>query len=191
MLKLSDVTAVLLAGGKSSRMGSDKGLVEFQNKPMAFHILEVLNNLFSEVIVISNSCNYNDSGFRVFPDSIAFKGPVGGIVSAFEHTNSKWIFVIACDMPLITKEAILKLYEAKKNAEICLPATKDGIEPLCGFYHTAIQQKLIEMIHNDILKMQSIVKNFRLNLVEFDGSEKLFLNFNTRADLNAWQEYGS
>lgn len=191
MLKLSDATAVLLAGGKSSRMGSDKGLVEFRNKPMASHILEVLSTLFSDVIVISNNNSYKNSGFQVFPDSITDKGPAGGIVSAFEHANSEWIFVIACDMPLITTEAILKLYEAKNDSEICLPLTKDGIEPLCGFYHASIQEKLGALIHSDILKMQLIVKKFNLNLVEFDNAENLFLNFNNKADLNTWKEYGS
>ncbi len=191
MLKLSDATAVLLAGGKSSRMGSDKGLVEFRNKPMASHILEVLKTLFSDVIVISNSDNYKDSGYQIFPDSIPDKGPAGGIVSAFEHANSEWIFVVACDMPLITTEAILKLYAAKNDSEICLPLTKDGIEPLCGFYHSSIHKKLVELIHIDILKMQLIVKKFNLNLVEFDNTEKIFLNFNNKADLNAWKEYGA
>lgn len=191
MLKLSDATAVLLAGGKSSRMGSEKGLVEFRKKPMAFHILEVLKSLFSDVIVISNNDNYKYSGFQVFPDSITDKGPAGGIVSAFEHANSEWIFVIACDMPLISTEAILKLYEAKNDSEICLPLTKDGIEPLCGFYHSSIHKEFVELIHSDILKMQLIVKKFNLNTVEFDSAEKLFLNFNTKADLNAWKEYGS
>ena len=169
MLKLSDATAVLLAGGKSSRMGSDKGLVEFRKKPMASHILEVVATLFSDVFLISNNDSYKDSGYQVFPDSITDKGPAGGIVSAIEHANSEWIFVVACDMPFITMEAILKLYDAKNDSEICLPLTKDGIEPLCGFYHSSIHKKL----------------------VEFDYAEKLFLNFNTRADLEAWKDYGS
>ena len=191
MIKLKDTTAVLLAGGKSSRMGSDKGFVEFRNKPMASHILEVISNIFSEVIVISNTDSYIDSGFRVFRDAITEKGPAGGIVTAFEHVNSEWIFVIACDMPLITTEAILKLHEAKKNSEICLPKLYEGVEPLCGFYHISIHEKLMGLIHNNVLKMQLVVKNFRLNRVEFDDSEISFMNFNTRADLNAWQENGS
>jgi len=191
MLKLSDATAVLLAGGKSSRMGSDKGLVEFRKKPMASHILEVVATLFSDVFLISNNDSYKDSGYQVFPDSITDKGPAGGIVSAIEHANSEWIFVVACDMPFITMEAILKLYDAKNDSEICLPLTKDGIEPLCGFYHSSIHKKLVELIHSDTLKMQLIVKKFNLKLVEFDYAEKLFLNFNTRADLEAWKDYGS
>jgi molybdopterin-guanine dinucleotide biosynthesis protein A len=173
-------------------MGSEKGLVEFRNKPMASHILEVLNTLFSDVIVISNNDSYKNSGYQVFPDSIPDKGPAGGIVSAFEHANSEWIFVIACDMPLITTEAILKLYEAKNDSEICLPLTKDGIEPLCGFYHSSIHEKVrCTDTFSDILKMQLIVKKFNLNLVEFDNAENIFLNFNNKADLNAWKEYGA
>lgn len=191
MLKLSDASAVLLAGGKSSRMGSDKGLVEFQNKPMASHILELLNTIFTEVIVISNTSNYEHSGYPVFPDSIPDKGPAAGILSAFEHVNSEWIFVIACDMPLITSHTILKLYDEKCDSDICLPVTSDGVEPLCGFYHAAIQNHLLELINNDVLKMQLVVKEFNLKLVEFNDADKLFLNFNTRADLEAWKEYGT
>ena len=191
MLKISDSAAFLLAGGKSSRMGTDKGLVEFQNQSMASRILNMLSSIFLDVNVNSNNSDYSRFGFPVFSDSVHEKGPAGGILSAFENTGKDWIFVIACDMPLVTPQAILKLHGNKNNSEICLPVSNNNIEPLCGFYHSSIQNQILHYLNDDILKMQQLVKKFNLKLVEFDSSEKLFLNINSKDDLMAWKEYES
>ena len=81
MIWKKEITGIVLAGGKSSRMGQEKGLAEFDGKPMIAYALEALAPLCTEILISSNSNAYNHLGYRVVPDIIANSGPMGGIYS--------------------------------------------------------------------------------------------------------------
>ncbi len=82
-------TGIILAGGKSSRMGEDKGLVLLNGKPMIQYVIEALKGVVSDIIIISNNASYNKFGIPVYPDIIKDKGPVGGIFTGLHHSKTQ------------------------------------------------------------------------------------------------------
>jgi molybdopterin-guanine dinucleotide biosynthesis protein A len=99
-------SAFILAGGKSVRMGTDKGLVDFKGKPMIKHLIEIVQPLFSDVIIISNNEAYQKFGLPVLKDRIKDLGPIGGLLTGLKYTNTDWNFFIACDLPFVQTKVI-------------------------------------------------------------------------------------
>ena len=92
-------TAIILAGGKSSRMGSDKGLVLLNGKPMISYIIEILKKMQIPIIIISNNENYKQFGLPVFADIIKEKGPLGGIYTGLKNSKTESNIIVSCDVP--------------------------------------------------------------------------------------------
>jgi molybdenum cofactor guanylyltransferase len=105
--KVSDISGVLLAGGKSSRMGRDKVLLDLHGTPLIEFVAETLNQVFDQVIVSAIDIQtYQFLGLEIVPDTIKDCGPSGGIHAAFLHGTSSSIFLTACDTPCISPELI-------------------------------------------------------------------------------------
>ena len=106
-------TGIILAGGKSSRMGEDKGLVLLNGKPMIQYVIEALKEVVSDIIIISNNASYNKFRIPVYADLIKDKGPVGGIYTGLYHSTTELNFCISCDVPMISSDFILWLLNKK------------------------------------------------------------------------------
>ena len=91
-----EITGIILAGGKSSRMGTDKGLLLLNGKPMVKYVIDVLSKVTSKIIIIANNDEYKQFGYKVYSDLIKDKGPVGGIYTAMNYTNSNTNICISC-----------------------------------------------------------------------------------------------
>ena len=98
-----DIEAFILAGGKSSRMGMDKGTMDFNGIAMVDRVIRVCKSVFSCATVVANSAQYFQYGLPVIKDVIPNLGPVGGIYTSLLHSTSEWIFVVSCDMPFVWK----------------------------------------------------------------------------------------
>ena len=106
-------TGIILAGGKSSRMGEDKGLVLLNGKPMIQYVIEALKEVVSDIIIISNNASYNKFRVPVYSDIIKDKGPVGGIYTGLYHSTTELNFCISCDVPMISSDFIFWLLNKK------------------------------------------------------------------------------
>jgi molybdenum cofactor guanylyltransferase len=185
--------AFILAGGKSSRMGSDKGLMPFRGKPMVLIVAEVLSGSFESIRIISNSDAYTKFGLEVIPDDIPGIGPIGGIVTGLKKSATEWSFFAACDMPLITTDLIKNLTDQidNQNTSACdaiLFLNGNRIEPVFGLYHRRALVKFEEMIAGNNLRLQDIRDRMNVCLVDLPvslaGSLK---SMNSRHELD---EYG-
>ena len=130
-------TALILAGGKSSRMGFDKQFLEINEKRLIDIIIKKLEEEFDEIIIVTNKPEkYKDFKYKIITDKIVGKGPLSGIHSGLLEAKSQYVFVIACDMPNINMDYIKHMKTSIDNEEIevCITKYKDGIEPLLGFY---------------------------------------------------------
>src|SRR5688572_33465590 len=105
----SNITAFILAGGKSSRMGTDKGLVPFRGKEMIRWSIDLLQPIFNDVYLVANRPEYAKFGLPVLSDMLHEKGPIGGIYTALTSSNTTWNFIMACDMPFMNNQVIHKL----------------------------------------------------------------------------------
>lgn len=180
------INGYILAGGRSSRMGTDKGLLILNGKAIVQKIIDQLQPAVDKTVIVSNNADYEKFGLDVIPDLIKDKGPAGGIHAALSNTDSDQIFVVSCDMPNITTNAIQYIVEQASHSQITLALAHGKTEPLFGVYSKEslpIWQKLIE---EGMIKLQEMVTHFELMQINIENNELfndlLFLNINDKND---------
>jgi FdhD protein len=134
--KIAGVSAVILAGGESRRMGSDKSLLPWHGGRFIEHIHRQLNELFDDVVIVTNSPSlYTQIPCRKVPDIYYKQGSLAGIHSGLCHARHERIFVVACDMPFLSEEMIRALCaDDRRLAEVVIPRSEQGLEPLHACY---------------------------------------------------------
>ena len=180
------VTGIILAGGKSSRMGTDKGLIDLNGQPMVQYVINVLSKVVNDLIIIANDPRYMQFNYLVYPDLVHEKGPVGGIYTALNHTQTEKNLIVSCDSPFITKELLLTLINQSNNCDIVVPNYEGKSHPLIGVYSKSIMPIFKTNLDKKHLKLslvneQTNYKLLNLSANQFDAS--IFKNMNTQTDL--------
>jgi molybdenum cofactor guanylyltransferase len=169
-------SAVILCGGKSSRLGFDKFNIKVKGKPLYEVMAEELKELFEEIIIVtSKSKKLENKKYLVVEDLIAECGPMGGITTGLQYASSEFVFFIACDMPVINLQ-VIKSFISKLSEEAfdgVVGKNRGFIEPLYSFY----SKVLIDKLNKDIL-----LGNFQMN--KFIRNENIYL-----ADEAEWRKY--
>lgn len=185
--------AYILAGGKSSRMGTDKGLLLLQGEPLIQRIIQPLQTVFNRVVIVSNNPAYRDFGLEVIPDKISGLGPAGGIQTALHHTSSDKVFIVSCDMPFISSEGVEFMLSNAGTSQISLPLYKGRIEPLFGAYSKGCLTKWDILIDSKITKLKEMVECFDLSKINVGSnpvfSDLFFTNVNSKDDFNVALKY--
>jgi len=133
--KLAGVTGVILAGGESRRMGSDKSLLPIFGARFIDHLYRTMEALFEEVIIVTNSpALYSEIDCRKVPDIYYAQGSLAGIHSAVCHARNDKVFVAACDMPFLNPEVVRDLCLRAASADVVIPVHAEGAEPLHALY---------------------------------------------------------
>ena len=154
MKKYENITAFILAGGLSSRMRTNKALLQFGGKSLIQIFIDLLDSLFVEVKISSNELQlFQFTSKKIIKDLIPGRGPLGGIHSALNFTTSHRNFIISCDMPFIHKELINYLCNYKSEKDIIVPKADGRIQPLCGIYSKKILSEV------ELLLVESQDKN--------------------------------
>lgn len=184
------VEAFVLAGGKSSRMGRDKGMVLLQGKPMISYVLEAFENTKIPVNIIANDVAYRSFEFPVYNDIVAEKGPMGGLLTAFENSESGVVFLVSCDMPLISSEAINRLLELADKDAIVAATVGERVNPLFALYPLSLKQEVEERIASGRLKMTDLILENKHTLVPSIAGESpnIFRNVNNEEELKMTEE---
>ena len=186
--KTKQINAYILAGGKSSRMGTDKGLLLFEGKAMIQYVIEQMQPIFEKLVIVSNNPEYEKFGLEVIPDLIKDIGPAGGIYTALKHSDTQLNFMVSCDMPFITKEAITFIIENTNESQIILLENQGKLEPLFGIYSKDCEQIWLELIQQNTIKLQKMVSYFKLKIIPVENNEifkeSFFKNINTKEDFD-------
>ena len=133
--KIEGITGVILAGGESRRMGSDKSLLPIHGARFIDHVYRTLDDLFDEVIIVTNSPSlYAELPCRTVPDIYYAQGSLAGIHSAVCHARTDKVFVAACDMPLLNPDVIRAQCERAGEADVIIPTHAGGSEPMHAIY---------------------------------------------------------
>ena len=180
--------AFVLAGGKSSRMGNDKGLMDFHGRKMIEHVLHSLN--FSpHISIITDNELYRQFGYPLITDIYKNCGPLGGIHAGLYNSNSDWCIVISCDMPFVSADFLNFLLKNIKgfSGNAIVPVHDSKVEPLCALYHKSCLPELERLILKKEFKMQTVVQKLKTTFVEVEEEEfnpsVLFRNINSPDDL--------
>ncbi len=190
--------AAILAGGKSSRMGTEKALLPFENQPLIAHIAAILRPIFPKVCVVTASKEVaRAADLPAIPDHFPNRGPLGGIHAALTHFGAP-TFVVACDMPFLNA-AFIEFLARDFDAMALVPLGEGGFEPLHAIYsekcaaifenHLCGEEKMLPMrrILVEIGTRFASVETAR----EFDPNLRCFTNWNTPEDAQngpAWPE---
>jgi len=179
-----DATAVILAGGKSGRMGTDKSLLPIKDRSMVETIYLQLCDKFDQVLISANEPGkFRFLESRVVPDKVAGQGPLMAIASALEASKSELNFVIACDIPFIDIGFVkIMLAEAHESgADIVVPVSGgDKFEPLFAVYSRSCLKAINEVLLEGGRRISDIFNKCDVRFIELKADR--FANLNTRAE---------
>lgn len=186
-------TAVILAGGKSSRMGFDKRLITIENKLLIEILVDSLKDIFSNIIIVSNDKTIEFAPeIMIVEDTYKNIGPLGGIHAGLLHSSSDYSYFIACDMPYINKEYInyMKGKLHITSTDGLITRYKEHLEPFNSFYAKSFINKIEKHITNGEKSIYSLINKSDVIYIEekvareYSPNWKMFYNINTVEDLS-------
>ena len=183
------LSAGILAGGRSSRMGSNKALLPFRGRPLIRHQIDVLAPLTDDLMIGANEAPaYAGFGFRVVPDVLREPCVLTGIHALLAAARHPLLFVTACDLPFLNRDLILHLSGRTEGADAVLPLTARGLEPLHAIYAKSCLPAIERAAANGVWKATGFLRDLRVIEVPLrdedwavDGHSPLF-NANTPDD---------
>ena len=184
--RISGISGVILAGGESQRMGSDKSLLPIQGARFIDHIYARLSSLFDEVLIVTNSPElYQDLPCRKVPDIYLRQGALAGIHAGLSQAQQPRAFVVGCDMPFVSAKIVRKICSHAEQGDLILPHSSHGHEPLHALYKKSCLpaiEHVLDAGHKRIMKFFSQVHVVEISaeeLLSLDPQEKSFCNVNT------------
>jgi molybdopterin-guanine dinucleotide biosynthesis protein A len=191
-----DITGLVLAGGRGSRMGGvDKGLQNHRGMPLALHALLRLQTQVGATMVSANRnlSAYEAMGAPVWPDSVeGYAGPLAGLLTGLEHAETPWLVTVPCDTPDFPADIVERLAAAAaaQDAEIAMAATpEDGqmrAQPVFCLLRTDLVESLVAFLHAGERKFDKWASRHRKVEVPFDDAAAFF-NANTLQELQQLQ----
>ncbi len=188
------MTAVILAGGRSRRVGEDKLLLKWGRLTLIAHAAETLSPLFEDVLIVAGRQNVRalrklfPSHPRIVFDVVEDKGPLGGIHAGLISAGSFAAFVIGCDMPLLNPKLITFLKSLRPGFDAVVPRTPKGLEPLHSIYTKNCLPVIEGRLRESDLKPTAVFSRLKVRYVEpeemtaFDPELLSFANINTLKD---------
>ena len=179
----NDINAYILAGGQSRRFNTDKSLVQINGKTLTQIINERLSPIFNNTYIVGKENNFLNYNF--IKDVKPVQCPLNGIVTALEHSKNDWIFVIACDLPLVSESIVNGLYNnINPTAQIISPTIDDNLQPLCAFYHKSVLKDFNNAVEKGEYSLMKLLDQFDVTKITIPSEdEEQFLNINYQDDL--------
>lgn len=190
MVSKTNITGIILAGGKSARMGSEKGFALYKNKPFIKHIIDVIQPLVSEIIIVSNNPDYDRFNLKRVNDIIENTGPLAGLYSGLYHSTTENNLVLSCDVPLVNDELLSTLFsEASNEHEIVQISSQGKTMPLIALYKKSCMDPCLETLESGERRLRVFVSQLKTKTISIDGSlEKYVQNINTLDELKRLQD---
>jgi molybdopterin-guanine dinucleotide biosynthesis protein A len=181
-------TAIILAGGKSSRMGTDKGMLSINGRTMLEHICKQLRGTFNQILTSAGDTEkYSFAGLEVVRDKTPDQGPLMGIASALEASANEINFVVACDIPHINMDCVRKMLIEAKGADIVVPTTGDRkYEPLFAVYRKSALDAIKRTLREGKRKISDGFDKCKVKCIDLRKADWL-ININTLAEYKEFQ----
>jgi molybdenum cofactor guanylyltransferase len=188
----ADATAVVLTGGKSSRMGRPKALLPFDDEPLIAHIVRRLSRVFAEIVVVAApDQELPPLAAALVRDDIAYQGPVSGIYHGLKAAHKEVCFVTSCDAPFLNLMLISHLVSQISDWDVVVPFWEERFQPLHAVYRRSVVALLHEQLERSDLRPISLYPKVRTREIyedevrRFDPEGLSFLNMNTPQDYQA------
>ncbi len=203
-----NVSAIILAGGKSRRMGRDKAFLELDGKPLIEHVIQRVAQVCDDIIIVANdTLAYAPFGLCVVSDVHPGKGSLGGIYSGLQAAHTLFVLAVACDMPFLNPDLLRYLISLAPQADVVVPRARDlssnvlrdaqrpqplaketNLHPMHAVYSKRCLAPIRAQIHTDDLRLIGFYERVQVRVVEpaeidrFDPHHLSFFNANTPAD---------
>ena len=184
------ITAAVLAGGQSRRMGTDKSLVELAGRPLIQHVLDRLRPLGWPILLVANHADrYQSLGETIVADVLPGKGSLGGIYTALHHSATEFTFCVACDMPFLNTALIRWLATLDEEADAVVPVVAGRAQGLHALYRRRCLPVISEQLARDELRISAVYDRLAVRFVaeadlrQYDPVLRSFRNVNTPEDL--------
>ena len=188
VLPQQDITGVILAGGRSQRMGGeDKGLIRIDGRPMIDHIIGTLGPQVGPLLINANRNleDYRRFGYPVVPDSMGdFYGPLVGMASALQATETEYLLTVPCDSPLLPHNLAQALYGALHTHQAEISVAHDGVrmQPVFALLRRDLLANLLVYLEAGGRKIDTWYAQHRLVIVDFSDRADTFFNVNTQQE---------
>jgi molybdopterin-guanine dinucleotide biosynthesis protein A len=199
MKRYSQVAAFILSGGVSSRMGREKGLLEFGGEPLIVRTARMIEPLVTQVSVVGPPERYAALGLPAIADQNivgregmeAVRTPLVGIATALSATKTPWNLILACDLPYLTAAWLDWLLSrvVDSSAQIVMPRTSRGLEPLAAVYRRECAAPIMAALEHGVRKVTDAIAEFRMELLSEDDWNKLDPEGRVLKNMNALRDY--
>ena len=189
---MSSKSAIILAGGRSSRMGTPKALLPFDGEPLIAHIVRSLAHRFHDIVIVAAPQQELPSlPARIVYDDVAYQGPVGGILYGLQAAAGELGFVTSCDSAFVNGSLVEHLVNSADGFDVVVPRWDDRFQPLLAVYRKSVLPFLESQLAHGELRPVYVFDRVRTRVIEaeeirrFDPEGTSFFNMNTPADYEA------
>lgn len=177
----NNISAIILAGGHSTRMGTDKGFLLWNGKPFIQHIIDAVEPLVQEIIIVSDNPSYDDFNMERIEDVISNAGPLAGIYSGLKYSKHKRNIVLSCDIPRINTTILKKLFVGDNDIDIVQLKSMGRDMPLIAIYDKSCLNTFENLLEQGERKLRFAVSHCKVRTIELNNEESFFTtNFNTQ-----------
>ena len=192
MNKCREITGVVLAGGRATRMGGkDKGLQELHGKPLWQHVADALQGEVKEIVISANRNidTYQQSGYTVYQDTLAeFPGPLAGMLSVMQQSDSEWFVFCPCDTPFIPACLVERLIDQQQSAPVVWVYDGERDHPTITLINRTLISKLEDYLLSGERRVMVFMRQSGGHSVDFSDLTSAFINVNSTEDLQSLQE---
>jgi molybdopterin-guanine dinucleotide biosynthesis protein A len=184
MVKKNNITGIVLAGGKSSRMGLDKGLIKMNQQTFIQAVINAMRPLVGDIIIVSNNSDYDQFGYLRINDLIKDSGPVAGLYSGLCFSQSDYNLVLSCDIPFIKTDVLKYLFSAEytKYDVVQLKSMKKTM-PLIAIYHKKCLDSCLTLLRSNEKRLRTLVQQLNTKTIIIDDTLSQYVeNINTKAE---------
>ena len=181
------ITGIILAGGRSKRMGTDKAFLTLNGKTLLERSIELIQPFCDTILISSNNTAHKKSGYKIIPDEIPDCGPIGGIYSCLKQSETVWNFVISVDSVFVEPEFVKFLISEIEEFDAVVPVHSKGKEPLIALYHKNCLIEIEKMLNLGDFKMHNLINSINTKWIASQNwvnkYPQLFRNLNRPEDL--------
>ncbi|MFA5628011.1 MAG: molybdenum cofactor guanylyltransferase MobA [Thiohalomonadaceae bacterium] len=186
---LPEISAVILAGGQSRRMGgADKALSIYNGKPLLAHVIAALRPQVHDIILNSNrpATDYSAFGLPVIADSLPDQpGPLAGLLTALQNNQNKLLLCVPCDMPCLPDDLVARMHECltTNNADVCSVSDGEQVHAVVLLVRPQVLLSIEDYLASGRRKVQDWLASQKLAIADFSAQATAFRNINTPQDL--------
>src|SRR5690606_8792720 len=176
MINKKNITGIILSGGKSSRMGTDKGFLMYNGKSFIQHSIDALKPFVKDIMIVSNNTDYDAFGLNRIEDAIENAGPLAGVYSGLKQSKTNYNFVLSCDIPLINSTILQKLIDAMDDdSEIIQIESQGKTMPLIALYKKPCEAIFLKLLNEGECRLQFAVNLCKVKHVLLHNADSSFV----------------